>query len=91
MTAEQLYVGNCQEAAGEVGPSEPTVPGPGQGIYGCDYHALVGIYAHVAEARVHMLQGQGSSAEVCPSFPTVSTLAVEAHAPCMLACVAPSL
>ena len=57
------------------------MPGPGQGIYGCDYHALVGIYAHVAEARVLMLQGQGSSAEVCPLFPTFSAVALGGSGP----------
>ncbi len=42
----------------------PTVPGPGMGIYGCDYHSLAAIYALIGQARLHLLNGRPDAAEV---------------------------
>ena len=45
-------------------PEVATVPGPGMGIYGCDYHTLGAIYVLVGQARLHVLNGQPAAAEV---------------------------
>ena len=54
----------AQAAAANIDPEEPTVPGLGMGIYGCDYHSLGTIYVLVGRARLLILKGQPAAAEV---------------------------
>ncbi|KAK9867780.1 hypothetical protein WJX84_008714 [Apatococcus fuscideae] len=52
-----------EAAAANIDPEEPTVPGLGMGIYGCDYHSLGTIYVLVGRARLLILKGQPAAAE----------------------------
>ena len=53
-----------QTAAGKLTRESGTLPGYWPGIYGCEYKNLSSIYVHSATARLALLQGDLTQAEV---------------------------
>lgn len=70
-----------QEAEGSLEREEGTLPGPWPGIYGCEYKNLSTIYLHTAIARLAVLQGNYSAAEVSslPAYLHLNTTPVNMH------------
>lgn len=62
-----------QEAEGQVVQEESTVPGEFPGIYACDYKKLAQIMVATAEARLALMQGDASGAEVRVAQSVIST------------------
>ena len=67
---------------------EATVPGEFPGIYACDYKKLAQIMVKTAEARLALIQGDTSSAEVGSSSEGRRALVLH-YSAVLLCCVQP--
>ena len=59
-----LYGAGVQVVEKKLVREDPTLPGHWPGIYGCEYKNLSTIYMHTATARLAVLEGNLSAAEV---------------------------